>query len=71
MLLKCIEKKYRAEKLSLSECCKKVIILNDSSNIRAGIYSLEEIYDYVCENYGCFSEKDIEEKLEEIFSSNK
>ena len=49
------------------ECCKFLTLLNDNSNIRADIYSLELIYDYVCESVGSFSEKDIEEKLEEIF----
>ena len=67
MLLKCIEKKYRARELAIWECCKLLTLLNDNSNIRADIYQLELICDYVCESVGSFSEKDIEEKLEEIF----
>lgn len=69
MLLKCVERKYRAGELTKWDCCNLLVLLNNDSNIRADIYRLELIYDYVCENVGHFSEKDIEEKLEEIFNS--
>ncbi len=67
MLLKCIERKYRSGAISIYECCRQLTTLNDNSNLRADIYLLEVIFDCVCEKWGNYSEKDIEDMLEEIF----